>query len=438
MKTITYTECLKRMYSLGRFGIKLGLNTISGILANLGSPEQTFKTIHIAGTNGKGSIASYMAAILTKAGIKTGLFTSPHLVRFNERFVINGKEVSNEDIVDAYLAVQQADTGKRKATFFELATAMALYLFSKHGVEWAVMETGMGGRLDATNIVNPDVCVITNLSLEHTEYLGNTLEEIAKEKGGIIKENTPVVCGVSQPSALAVLNKIALEKSAPLYLYNRDFQVKAGGAKKSFDYFGIKKQWNGIETRLSGEHQLDNSALALAGMELIAPDLTDSHGNTLLTEETVKNGMIETAWPGRLETILEKPLVILDGAHNLHAAQNLGSYLNREFSSRNLTLVLGILDDKPHEEMLGHFAASARRIIVTKAATSRSLDPEVLKESVQKVSNAETIIIDQVDKAVSHAVKTSSDSDVICIAGSLYVVGEARDYIISNHNRPAR
>ena len=199
MKKNSYQKCLDKIYKLGRFGIKLELDTISNILNLLDNPEKKYNLIHVAGTNGKGSTATYIASILQKAGFKTGVYTSPHLVKFNERIAINGRHISNDDVVNAYEAVNKVDTGERKATFFEIATAMGFYYFAKKSVQWAVIETGMGGRFDATNIIKPKVSVITNLSIEHTDYLGNTIKALAKEKGGIIKACTPVVTGVSQP-----------------------------------------------------------------------------------------------------------------------------------------------------------------------------------------------------------------------------------------------
>ncbi len=442
MTDISYQKCLNEMYGLGRFGIKLGMETISGILNELGSPEKKFKSIHIAGTNGKGSIASYIASILCAAGFKTGLYTSPHLVRFNERFVINNCEVSDNDVVEAYLAVKNADNGARKATFFELATAMGFYLFGREEVEWAVIETGMGGRLDATNVLQPKVSVISNLSIEHTMYLGDTIEKIAKEKGGIIKQNTPVVTGVRQLSALSVLNKIAEKKSAPLYLYGRDFSTNTVAshtvptgkgetamhtdssheADNLFDYNGINNKWTKIQTKLKGEHQIENAAIALAAMEMVLMDCQQ-------LETCVKKGLVAAEWPGRLEYIMKNPTIILDGAHNLEAAKNLGKYLKNNIKKSALTIIIGILDDKPYEAMLKHIIENPKRIIFTKADIERSLAPSVLKECAMKFTDAEMITINRVADAVDFAIENSSKSDVICVAGSLYVAGEARSKI---------
>ncbi|MBF0411333.1 MAG: bifunctional folylpolyglutamate synthase/dihydrofolate synthase [Desulfamplus sp.] len=442
METISYSECLKEMFALGRFGIKLELKTITDILERLGSPQKKFCSIHIAGTNGKGSIASYMASILRSSGFKTGLYTSPHLIKFNERFCINGEMVSDEDVVESFLAVKQADTGERKATFFEISTAMAFYLFAKAGVEWAVIETGMGGRLDATNVLQPAVTVISNLSIEHTEYLGNTLEEIAAEKGGIIKQDTPLVTGVNQESAIAVLNDIAEKKSASVYQYGKEFtvvEVESEMESKSeckmgigtrFTYKGINVVWQNMETRLSGPHQIQNSALALAASELLIKQNIGDEQHWL-TEDSIRRGLAGTIWPGRLEYIMQKPLVLIDGAHNLDAAENLGKYLQKHHASK-LTMIIGILKDKPYKEMLQYMLPYANRVIFTRAKIDRSLDPQILKDFSINVMNvdAKVYIIENVEDAVENAIKSTSETDCICIAGSLYVAGEARDKIL--------
>ncbi|MCA1787952.1 MAG: bifunctional folylpolyglutamate synthase/dihydrofolate synthase, partial [Desulfobacteraceae bacterium] len=350
---VTYQECLEKIYQLGRFGIKLELETIWNILHTLGHPEKQFRTVHVAGTNGKGSTATYIASILQAAGFKTGIYTSPHLVRFNERICVNGQMITDADVVAAYEAVNAADTGDRKATFFEIATAMAFYHFSGQQVEWAVIETGMGGRFDATNIIVPEVCVITNLSIEHTEYLGGTIRALAREKGGIIKENTPVVTGVTQPSGLKVLKQLAREKSAALYQFRHDFFARKNGGKSTLTYRGLNLGIPDVKMPLPGDHQKENISLALAACELIFDqcgkcsqnDKTDPRYR--LTPELAQKGLAMTRWPGRLEIIRQKPLVILDGAHNLKAAQVLGKYLSTTLAGKKLTMVIGILDDKP-------------------------------------------------------------------------------------------
>ncbi|MCP4023985.1 MAG: bifunctional folylpolyglutamate synthase/dihydrofolate synthase [Desulfobacteraceae bacterium] len=422
MKKNRYEECLDKIYKLGRFGIKLELDTILNILRLLNNPHKNYKTVHIAGTNGKGSTATYIASMLQNAGFKTGIYTSPHLIRFNERICVNGQEILDEDVVNAYEAVHAVDIGKRKATFFEIATAMSFYHFAKQNVDWAVMETGMGGRCDATNIIRPEVSVITNLSIEHTDYLGNTIKALAREKGGIIKPNVPLVTGVSQPSALKVIQKITKEKKADLFLFKNDFSIRKNPGKESYSYKGIKTRVNNLAIPLPGDHQKENASLAIAACELIFK----KRGETL-SSDMIKQGLGSAKWPGRLENVMEKPLVIIDGAHNKKAAQVLGKHLKKTLNGKTLTLVIGILDDKPYEEMLKSLIPCADNIIITKAKIERSLEPSVLKKSVEKMGKKKVHIIEDVKEAVDHALSCTPENGAICIAGSLYVAGEAKE-----------
>ena len=432
MTKLSYQECLKTIYKLGRFGIKLELDTIRDILQSLGWPHQKFKTVHIAGTNGKGSTATYIAAILQQAGFKTGLYTSPHLVKFNERIAVNGTQISDDGVVDAYEAVHAADTGKRKATYFEIATAMGFYHFAKEAVDWAVVETGMGGRFDATNVIRPEVCVITNLSIEHTDYLGKTIKALAREKGGIIKPGVPVVTAVSQPTGIKVLQDIAKEKSADILFYKTDFSMRKRLKKDTYAYNGPNHHFDGLVKPLPGEHQKENLSLALAACELIFKTHRGTDPRYDLSETLVREGLSKARWPGRLEHVMDHPLVILDGAHNLHATKVLGEYLSSFLKGRQLTLVLGILSDKPYEKMLGYLVPLAGRVIITRAKIDRSLDPSILKQAAQRLTQNPVTIIEDVKDAVTHAVETSDSTDVVCVAGSLYVVGEAKEKFDNN------
>ena len=405
------------MYGLRRFGIKLGLATIKNILKNLGNPQNNFQSIHVAGTNGKGSVASALASMLHAAGYKTGLYTSPHLIHFNERISINNQHISNADVVVAYEAVNRVHYGEREPTFFEFATAMALYEFSRQNVDWAVIETGMGGRLDATNMIKPALSIITNISLEHRDYLGNTLSQIAGEKAGIIKPRTPVVTAIKQPVARAVVKEVAQNKSAPLYRFGKDFRVKrlrTGG----LSYYGIDNVLPNVQPALLGDHQIANTALALASVELL------NRKKTEISLQHIKDGLANTRWPGRLDVVSKNPFIILDGAHNLIAARNLGRYLARNFANRKLIMIVGILDDKPYVSMLKSLLCACDRVILTRARINRALDPEILR-TVAETLVADAAVISSVDHAVAHAIRSARPKDVICIAGSLYVVGEA-------------
>lgn len=406
------------MYSMRRFGIILGLSTINNILDGLGNPQHSFSAIHIAGTNGKGSIASALATILHKAGFRVGLYTSPHLIRFNERICVDGTPITDDNVVASWEAVKSVHHGDREPTFFEFSTAMAFYEFDRQNVDFAVIETGMGGRMDATNVVSPLVTIVTNISLEHKMYLGNTIAAIAGEKAGIIKSNVPVITGVTQKSARAVIEETAAHRSAPLFVKGRDFSVRRTGSDR-FTYSGIDHRWPGMRTGLIGGHQVDNAALTLAASELIM------RTSERISRSHIQDGLIENRWPGRLEVVSEKPYVILDGAHNLMAARRLNRFLRDTLDGRRITMVAGILDDKPYASILKDLVTPCQRLIITQAKIDRSLPPETLKE-VAKPLISDIEIVPDVGDAVRHAIATSAPQDAVCIAGSLYVVGEAK------------
>ena len=412
------------MYSLRRFGIKLELATIRAILKGLGNPQDRIAFIHVAGTNGKGSIASALATILHLSGCNVGLYTSPHLVNFNERICINGLPISDENVVVSYEAVKRVHHGTREPTFFEFATAMAFYEFGRQKVDWAVIETGMGGRFDATNIIDPVLSIITNISVEHTMYLGNTITQIAGEKGGIIKKNTPVVTGVKQKNAISVLKTLAESQAAPFYRFGEAFRIRRN-QNKTFNYYGIENRWRHMQTGLIGRHQVDNAAIVLAACEVLNKSHTD------LSLSKIRKGLVQNLWPGRLEIVSESPLVILDGAHNFIAARNLARFLSENLTNQNITLVIGILDDKPYTSMLQSLLPLCNRVIITAPKNDRALPPETLC-AIAKQTVSDTTIIPDVENAVKHAIETASLDDVVCIAGSLYVVGEAKEALEKN------
>jgi dihydrofolate synthase/folylpolyglutamate synthase len=414
----THTECLEHMFSLRRFGIKLGLATIRRMLAGLGNPHTRYPCIHIAGTNGKGSIASSLAAVLMCSGYRVGLYTSPHLVRFNERVKVDGKEISDADIVRLYRRVCRTLAGGREPTFFEFTTAMAFDEFGRRKVDWAVIETGMGGRLDATNVLTPALSIITNISLEHREYLGSTLPEIAFEKAGIIKHRRPVVTGIRQASAFAVIERIARKKSAPVYRLGSQFRVRCLDNGR-FTYQGIDHVWPDMLTGLQGDYQMQNAALVLAACELLLQSAPR------ITLPSIREGLRTTRWPGRLEVVCEKPLVMFDGAHNLEAARQLARHLTAHFKERSITMVLGILDDKPYRAMLRLLLPMATRLIITRAKTNRALPVEKIAAAAEALVS-EIQIVPDVGQALRCAMETAAPDSLTLVAGSLYVVGEAK------------
>ncbi len=420
----SYNDCLETMYSLRRFGIILGLSTIKRILKGLGNPQEGMSFIHVAGTNGKGSIASTLSTILHLSGHKVGLYTSPHLVRFNERICINNRPISNKNVVSSYKAVKKVHHGTREPTFFEFATAMALNEFGRRKVDWAIVETGMGGRLDATNVIKPALSLITNISLEHKDYLGETISSIAREKGGIIKKNVPVVSGVRQKKVISILKGIAESQSAPFYRFGDAFRVRRN-RDGTFNYFGIENVWPNMNAGLVGSHQIDNAALVLAACEVL------NKKNLGLPLQCIKDGLEQNRWPGRLEIISRRPLILLDGAHNFIAARTLAGYLSENFADRNITLIVGILADKPYVSMLKSLIPHCSRVVLTRPKIDRALAPEKLYHIVrEKITDIR--VIPNVDEAVVHAVETTPPDGVICIAGSLYVVGEAKETFEKN------
>jgi dihydrofolate synthase/folylpolyglutamate synthase len=295
---------------------------------------------------------------------------------------------------------------------------MAFYAFARRKVDFAVIETGMGGRMDATNVISPAVSIITNISLEHKNYLGGTIAAITGEKAGIIKPGIPVVTGVTQKSARAVIEKIASGRSAPLYMKGRDFRVRRTGDDR-FSYFGMDHRWAGMRTGLMGSHQLDNASLTLAACELIM------RSQARLSKDHIQSGLAQNRWPGRLEVVSQRPYVILDGAHNLMAARRLGRFLQDALAGRRITMVAGILEDRPYESILKDLVAPCSRLIITRPKIDRALPPETL-EAVARPLIEDIRIIADVGDAVRHAIATSRPEDAVCVAGSLYVVGEAK------------
>ncbi len=417
-----YQACLTAMYQLHRFGIILGLSTIQTILKNLGNPQSNFRSIHIAGTNGKGSVASALAQILALAGYKVGLYTSPHLVRFNERICINNQPIPDDRVVKSYEAVKAVHQGDREPTFFEFSTAMAFHEFGRAQVDWAIIETGMGGRLDATNVITPALTIITNISLEHQMYLGNTIAKIAAEKAGIIKQNCPVVTGVAQKSAIRAVETAARDKNAPVYRMGDAFRIRRHPRSDSFTYTGIDHTWKGLRTGLLGSHQAGNAALVLAGCELL------NRNGVNIAFDHIRKGLLEQRWPGRLEVVAQQPMLLLDGAHNMMAVRELAGYLRAHLKEKKIALVSGILDDKAYPDMLRCLLPLCDRAVLTQPKIDRSLPPDTLYD-VAKGIISDVSVVKSVPAAVSHAMETSAKDDVVCVAGSLYLVGEVKEAI---------
>jgi dihydrofolate synthase/folylpolyglutamate synthase len=419
--TASVDDHLAALYRLRRFGIKFGLSTITRLLRGLGNPHERFSSIHVAGTNGKGSIAAFLSSVLTCAGYKVGLYTSPHLVRFNERIQINGQAISDEDVARVLEAVQFVYTQGDPPTFFECATAMALHHFAQAGVDWAVVETGMGGRYDATNIVQPEACVISNIGLEHQEYLGNTLAKIAREKGGIIKKGIGVVTGIRQQNALEVIENVAKDKGAPLYRLGKEIRIRRNKGD-TFTYLSGHRRWPRIKIGMIGEHQMTNAALALGAIDLLTEKKLSVSG------QAIYSGLAETSWPGRLEVVSKKPLILLDGAHNPSAVRALRKFLEDYVHVKRLVMVVGILADKAWKPMLRELTNVTDTMILTRPKYERAADPHELAAFARTLSQ-DTIVVPHLPDAVSIALDKAGKDDGVCITGSLYTVGDAKAYL---------
>ena len=420
MKTkneIDYQELTKWALDLQLFGIKLGLSSTEALLSKLGDPQKQLKAVHIAGSNGKGSTAAFLAHILRESGFRVGFYSSPHLIDFRERFLIDWKMPSREKLAKYMVRVREVSDPTEPPTFFEFTTALAFLYFAEEGVDAALIETGLGGRLDATNIIRPQVSVITTLTLEHTQYLGRTIEEIALEKAGIIKEKTPVILGRVPAPAEDVIRRTAAEKGAPLYIYGRDFQARAQGSE--LDYKGLSLNLKGLKMGLAGPHQSRNAAVALAALEVFS-------SGPPMAEEAIRKGMAGLSWPGRLQVIGRDPLTILDGAHNPQACRALALALSEimaEEGKTGLILVMGAMSDKDHQPMIQALGSPAREIVFTRPVYDRSAEPEDLARVAAGMGFAHLVERDLV-KALDLARGRAGESDLVVVAGSLFVVGE--------------
>jgi len=414
-KITTYKKAVEYLYSLQKFGIKFGLSKTSNILKAMGNPHQGQKYIHVAGTNGKGSVSAMLESILIKAGLKVGFYSSPHLVRFTERFRINRKEISRAKTVGLVNELMDAINPSQPPTFFEATTAMALSYFASEKVDIAIMEVGMGGRLDATNVVKPLVSVITNISVEHQDFLGKRLIDIAGEKAGIIKRGVDLVTGVSQRQVTELFEGVCKSKKAPFHRLGREFRFRSKGDEIS--YFGMSRNMKGLKPALHGRYQHRNAALALAATEVL-----ESKGCNL-TDENISEGLRDTVWPGRMQVVSHDPLVIVDGAHNPGAARELASSI-KGFSYRRLILVAGIMGDKDIKSIMGLISPVADYIICTKPDYYRAADPRRIMAQVS-AAGKKGEVVETLPAAIARAKSMASSKDLVLITGSLFTVGEA-------------
>ncbi len=427
MKPTNYQQSLAYLYGLQKMGIKLGLANITQLLASLGNPERQFASIQVAGSNGKGSTCAYLASILQTAGFKVGLYTSPHLIDFSERIKINGQPIPPGRVVELsgrlrtlVAAAPCFNSGANYPTFFETVTALAFEYFREEKIDIAILETGMGGRLDATNVVNPLLAVITNICLEHQAYLGETLAEIAAEKAGIIKKHTPVLTAVSQPEALECLEQTCRRQEATLHQLQHE--VKAHLQQRwPWQVFSLETPsgtLSDLSINLLGNCQLQNALLAIRTAQLLSAEVGWTIG-----EEAIRKGLAQTQWPGRMQLMATRPWLLLDGAHNPTAIKELLHNLAL-FPHQHLIVVLGVMEDKDLAGIVSLFG-QVDTLIFTRAEISRAASPQQLADTLNN-PQGRAIVTENVSEALRQAKALAGKDDLICVTGSLYVVGEAQ------------
>ena len=431
---MTYVSMIEYLYGLQKHGIKLGLETIRAMLARLENPQHRFHVLHIGGTNGKGSTAAMASAVLQHSSLRVGLYTSPHLVDFRERIRVNGEIISEDQSIRLVDRIRRTLGDDLTPTFFEMTTALAFLYFAESAVDVAVLEVGLGGRFDATNVVEqPMACGITTIGLDHQEYLGGSEEAIAFEKGGIIKPAVPVVIGRMGPEAEAVLSRIAGERSAPLWKLGKDFYLEESGSDQ-FTYRGMTRTWEGLTCGLAGQHQWDNAACALAMLEAAG------ESGLVIDEPGVRRGLQSVSWEGRLECVQTDPLVLLDGAHNPHAAyalaRFLSDYLARHQNAR-LILVWAMMRDKDHREFIAPLLPIVSDIVLTQATLARSATIHELRNALPPGLNFvhEAMVPAE---ALSLAIQRATSKDLICVTGSLMLVGDIKAVIRGCRLSPIR
>jgi dihydrofolate synthase/folylpolyglutamate synthase len=414
----SYLETLDFLYSLQFFGIKLGLDNTRELLSRVGNPQRALKVIHLAGTNGKGSTAAALASVFHQAGISAGLYTSPHLHDFSERIRIDTQPISEAEIV-VLTRELRPHAEELRATFFEVTTVMALLHFQRSGARWAILETGMGGRLDATNLVNPELCLLTPVALDHTQRLGNTLELVAAEKAGILKPGVAAISGVQEAAVVQLFRKTAAEQGLKLYEAQRDYSWESGAQGSTLR--GWRQQVDDIKPGLEGVHQWQN--LALAGAAILC---LNALGKLEIAPETIATGLTQVRWPGRLEWLSQR--VLVDGAHNPAGAWTLACYLSEQRCKR-VHLVVGCKEDKHWQALLETLFPYVATLYAARPPIDNAIDPQLMVDF-----SAESAIPGQAYEtpadAVDAALKKCTADEIVVVAGSLFLVAAVREHLL--------
>ncbi|WP_455379639.1 bifunctional folylpolyglutamate synthase/dihydrofolate synthase [Petrachloros mirabilis] len=430
---MTYASSVSYLYGLQKHGIKLGLETMTALLDRLGMPQTRYRSLHIAGTNGKGSTAAMTASILQAAGYRVGLYTSPHLIEFRERIRVDGEMISEPEVArltEQFRGICEPDLSP---TFFEYTTVMAFQHFADKHADVAVLEVGMGGRFDATNVVTPVACAITTIGLDHEEYLGSTLASIAYEKAGIIKPQVPVVVGRISDEARLIIEAVGLDRAAPLSLLDRDFRVRAHDADR-FSFSGAVLRCDDLCTPLQGLHQLDNAACALGLIE--AAGLKGFR----ISEQAIRDGLRNVRWEGRMELVEGVPSLLLDGAHNPPAAAALAQYL-RTFRMAHpesrVILVLGMMRDKDHGGFILPLKDLVDYVIFAQADLPRAATAQELQSEL-RYACPHSYAYTELSDALGKARELAGTNDLICVTGSLMLIGDTKALLHGGRLSPLR
>jgi len=423
-----YKESLKYIEETHKFGIRLGLDNMSKLLELLGNPQDKLKIIHVAGTNGKGSTCSFITSILKEAGYKVGLYTSPYLETFTERIRINGENIPQKDVARIVTMIrekieQMVSEGYSYPTEFEIVTTMAFYYYWEQNVDFVALEVGLGGRYDATNIIKKsELSVITSISLDHVGILGDTVAKIAYEKGGIIKEDGLALVYDQSDEAKNVIKDICKEKNAKyIEVKFDDINIKQSNINSQiYDCTIMKDRYEDLEINLIGEHQINNSILALSAIHVLR-----ELRNLNISEDDIRRGLVNTRWPGRIEKIMDKPTFIIDGAHNEDGARSLAKAIEKNFNGKKATLLIGMLQDKDIDGVLEILMPYFDKVITTTPDNDRAINCEALKDKVSKyVDNV--VCKANIEDAVNYTLRNAKEDDIIISAGSLYMIGAVR------------
>lgn len=426
----TYEEALHWIHSRLRLGIKPGLSRMEWMMEKLDHPEQKMKSVHIGGTNGKGSTVTYLRSILEKAGYETGTFTSPYIEQFNERISRNGIPITDDEIVKLAnaiypLSIELEATELGGPSEFEIITAMAMYYFAvMHPVDVVIFEVGLGGRFDSTNVIHPLLAVITNIGLDHTQFLGNTYEEIAFEKAGIIKRETGLITAVKQPGAREVIMKRAMEMNAPVYLLNKDFTIKDHRSIETGEIFTWQygnQELKDASITMFGVHQTENAALAIMAAMLLQKE----HGFRI-EETTILKGLKAAYWPGRFEIVTKNPLLILDGAHNEEGITALTNELTKRYNDKNIKMIFSALADKKLDKMIEKLDVTAHEITFVSFDYPRASTAEML---YSLSGSPHRKMAEDWKEAILTEYKGLQKNEILVVTGSLYFISQVKFFL---------